>query len=374
MDDNPTSLKTIFTTAETTRLSLETTPHLPNSPARHDATATALTAYRTCADLISSLSLFSSNETLEDLSTSHLPYILVPFHLAELTQQLPSTSPNTRKSLLSTSRSHYESFLHRLDSYDLLSVPHKKLLARYIDSPETFSVATGNDAASKRDAKISSFRVEKGLRTRLAHLLSQPGYASLNLDREEDTTTGGRDEEAERAVYLAQMELGAHQAFAALDGLNREWEILALAPDPEQQGRGGNEVEDGRRRGRAGEDNWSDRLDRPLRGFGRGGGGPLLTKEGKPLQPFTLVGNRQELAKGVFRPGHNLPTMSIDEYLEEERRRGGIIEGGGETSFQRPEPDEDDIKKADEETMKARAWDEFVEANPKGAGNTLNRG
>ena len=29
---------------------------------------------------------------------------------------------------------------------------------------------------------------------------------------------------------------------------------------------------------------------------------------------------------------------------------------------------------SDEETIKARAWDEFVEANPKGSGNTLNRG
>lgn len=66
--------------------------------------------------------------------------------------------------------------------------------------------------------------------------------------------------------------------------------------------------------------------------------------------------------------------MTIDEYLEEEKRRGGIIEGGGEQSGIRPEPDEDDLDKADEETMKARAWDEFKEDNPKGSGNTLNRG
>jgi hypothetical protein len=66
--------------------------------------------------------------------------------------------------------------------------------------------------------------------------------------------------------------------------------------------------------------------------------------------------------------------MSIDEYLEEEKRRGGIIEGGGEQSGIRPEPDEDNLALADEETMKARAWDEFTEDNPKGSGNTLNRG
>ena len=66
--------------------------------------------------------------------------------------------------------------------------------------------------------------------------------------------------------------------------------------------------------------------------------------------------------------------MTIDEYLEEERRRGGIIEGGGEKSGLRPEPDEDNIEKADEETVKQRAWDDFKEDNPKGSGNTLNRG
>lgn len=87
-----------------------------------------------------------------------------------------------------------------------------------------------------------------------------------------------------------------------------------------------------------------------------------------------MLDTRQRLQQGVFRPDHNLPTMTIDEYLEEERRRGGIIEGGGEQSGVKEIIDEDDHEKMDEETMKARAWDEYVEANPKGSGNTLNRG
>lgn len=110
-----------------------------------------------------------------------------------------------------------------------------------------------------------------------------------------------------------------------------------------------------------------------MSGLGRRGG-PLLDPKGKPLQPFTLTDKRTQLQQGVFRPGHNLPTMSIDEYLEEERRRGGIIEGGGNANAPQPEPDEDNMEQADAATMKAREWDEFVEANPKGAGNTLNRG
>jgi len=119
---------------------------------------------------------------------------------------------------------------------------------------------------------------------------------------------------------------------------------------------------------------YSDRLDPPVSRLLSGNSGPILSQSGKPLKPFTLLDTRQSLQQGVFKPGHNLPTMTIDEYLEEERRRGGIIEGGGEASGRMPEPDEDNYEKADEETMKAREWDEFVEANPKGSGNTLNRG
>lgn len=131
--------------------------------------------------------------------------------------------------------------------------------------------------------------------------------------------------------------------------------------------------DDPRRRNIANQNTYSERLDSPLSQLLSGGrGGPLLSKTGKPLQPFTLTDRRTELQNGVFRPEHNLPTMTIDEYLEEERRRGGIIEGGNNDQPQ--EIDEDDIAKADEETMKARAWDEFTEDNPRGSGNTLNRG
>lgn len=120
---------------------------------------------------------------------------------------------------------------------------------------------------------------------------------------------------------------------------------------------------------------YSERLDGPttLAGLGRRGG-PLLDSKGKPMQPFTLLDKKSQMRKGVFRPGHNLPTMSIDDYLDEERRRGGIIEGGGNAGAPQAEPDEDNMEENDAATMKAREWDEFVEANPKGAGNTLNRG
>jgi len=158
----------------------------------------------------------------------------------------------------------------------------------------------------------------------------------------------------------------------------QELQLLAFAPPPSHSAPAAQPADErerernGRRPGDAG---YSDKLDTPLSQLAANGkAGPILSKDGKPLQPFVLLDQRQRIQQGVFRPGHSLPTMTIDEYLEEEKRRGGIVEGGGEQSGLRPEVDEDDVGKADEETMKAREWDEFKEANPKGSGNTLNRG
>ena len=71
------------------------------------------------------------------------------------------------------------------------------------------------------------------------------------------------------------------------------------------------------------------------------------------------------MAAGVFRSDYRLPTMSIDEFLEEEARRGGLIQGNDAPS-RPPEDSEDNHEALDAQTTKARDWDEFVEANPKG--------
>jgi hypothetical protein len=157
-----------------------------------------------------------------------------------------------------------------------------------------------------------------------------------------------------------------------MDLLVQELSMLSAmrnAPAPTQP-----TADDPRQRSNLGGANYSDRLDPSLSQLlGRGRNGPLLNSKGKPMQPFTLLDRRTQLQQGVFRSGHNLPTMTIEEYLDEEHRRGNVLQGGEQSGI-KPEVYEDDFDKADEETMKARAWDEYVEANPKGSGNTLNRG
>jgi hypothetical protein len=196
-------------------------------------------------------------------------------------------------------------------------------------------------------------------------------YQQLEASRPIDISSA---EESQREAELAQLALAIHESFDALDMLAVERRLLrqaaSYAPPPPQQ----SNTNDPRLDPPTQNSTYSERLDPSLRTLARGRGGPLLDPRGKPTQPFVLTDARQQIRDGVFRSGHRLPTMSIDEYLEAERARGGIIEGGGEQSGQPRQVDEDDEAAADRETERQRAWDEFKENNPKGSGNTLNRG
>ena len=249
-------------------------------------------------------------------------------------------------------------YLRLLDSYDILSPSDARLLEQYRENPRNFSTASTTDPTARRETKIRRFKEEKSLKQALEYLQRNPAAT--------------QDDEVHRKLELAQIAYCTHQTFQSLESIAQELHILAQAPQhqpprPDQVGATA-DIRDRTRNG----DGYSERLDSAH--LSAGLKGPLLDQSGRPMRPFTLLGRRQDMQQGVFRPDHNLPTMSIDEYLEEERRRGGIIDGGGPQSGVRPEPDEDDFDKADEETMKARAWDEYTEANPKGSGNTLNRG
>lgn len=353
----PQSLRALYQTAESQRDSLSR-----HADSRSDSYTTLLDStislYRKILEQISAVSLFSDNEGVEDVATAELPFLLVGFHLAELLQKVPRFDPRERRELLTRTRGVYESFLGLVDGYGLVGGTYATLLQRYKEDHDGFAIVSQTaDPTVKRNSKIQAFKAEKALKDRLETLRRDPRYLENG------------DEELVRETYLTNIAFCVHQTFNALDGMNRELEILKLAPEtPEEERR----MADEREQARSSDSDASWRLDPRVGGLGDRSG-PILSREGKPLQPFTLVGanTRKEMTRNVFRPGHNLPTMSIDEYLEEEKRRGNILEGGTEP---KTVVDEDDIDAADRETYKAREWDEFKDHNPKGSGNTMNMG
>lgn len=86
------------------------------------------------------------------------------YHLAELIQQAPSPD---RESVLRRALEQYEKFLVRLDEYGILSRGDKKLFDRYMADPSSFTLAPLNDAAVRREIKVTRFREEKELKQKL---------------------------------------------------------------------------------------------------------------------------------------------------------------------------------------------------------------
>lgn len=134
------------------------------------------------------------------------------------------------------------------------------------------------------------------------------------------------DEDVLRELYATDIAIAVVQSLQTLESILLELDILKMAP-PSRELLQEQQNHDRRTRSVI-HDGYNDRLDNPNI-FTNNNGGPLLSTDGKPLRPFIIFENREQIRKDVFRPGHNLPTMTIDEYLEEERRRGNIIEGGG---------------------------------------------
>lgn len=347
--DEPLSLDAAFAQAETKRQTLESLP--ATSPSYESDLAALISQYASLIEQVRALALFSPNEGIDDAPTSSLRYLSLQHTIAELVQRTPCSGAPRRRLILRSARDAYEQFLSLVDGYALVEGPHAKMLERYRDDEEAFSVVPRHeDMTARREAKIANFRAEKALRDKLAVLRRQPRYVE-------------RDEEAVREVFLLDVRWRIHTAFEGLDSLNQELQMLnmALAETDDPRRDNGSEMED-----------QTARLDSPFQNSLASKTGPLLSQQGRPLQPFTLVGSRTDLAKGVFRPGHNLPTMSVEEYLEEEKRRGGILEGG--TDPPRVLLDEDDMDAVDGETYKARRWDDYKDEHRRGAGNTLNMG
>ena len=201
-------------------------------------------------------------------------------------------------------------------------------------------------AAELRAARIAEYKLQKTLTTKIADLESK------------------LDDEDLRQWALASIELAVIHTRQNLKNIESELEVLASKPqapipsEPTSQ-------------------EYSERLDRiPASSLPKSG--PLLSGEGKVLRPFVLTSKRDQLAQGVFRPDHALPTMSIDDYLTEEIRRGGIQlpqEDDGKEKNDRPKTTMEEEEEEDRETEKKREWDEFVESHAKGTGNMgFNRG
>ncbi|KAG2116401.1 TAP42-like protein [Suillus clintonianus] len=384
-------LPTLFSRA------LVTVSKAANLPTVEDETQelihSAVTDLKELDRRVAALSLFSSNEVLEDISTRNLVYLFARYVLAEVQNRVKTTDRDERMTVLKETQVHLRSFIHDLDTYCLVPEVERVLYAQ--------SASSIKDAAKRREFKIKQFKAEKDLRARIEVVrkrrkqtpigdLSQTDFDLIRSllpstvapkvsDEDEDDL---ETDEILREAVLLLLRLNYAQAYSQLESMNQEFELLRSAPPPP---RPGPPSDDRKNKMKEQDDMW--KLDTKSR---IGESGPLLDSSGKPLRPFTILpagaSDRARLQAQVFGPGHRLPTMSIDEYLKIEQERGNILTGGGPQSEEQPTSSEQlaidsevdgtvfGETKSEEKRQKDEQWAQFKDVNPRGAGNTMNRG
>jgi hypothetical protein len=353
----------------------------------------AVDLLRRCDEMVSKLGLFSANESKEDVSTTNLKYLLVPYYLGEMTEQ---TAQEDRIPILKSSQDHLKEFISICEALEL--IPQDEL--------ESYRQKQSDTPANKRAQKIARFNRQKVAQTKLQEIKERKerrvrslGAAALSAPveaGEEDVLED--DGEEEREAWLATISLALCKAFDLLDMLKKEEEMLVAVK--ERQAKDGNafarEMLDERtQKAEAWHHNAATRAPnaKPADPItcatfaqdvieGRASVSQAHEHKHQPLifGPASLVGGgltteRERMAARVFQPSYRMPTMSIEEaglremkIMEQwqERTAKMIQEASSAWHKDGPSSAQDD---EDAEEEKARAWDDWKDDNPRGAGN-----
>ncbi|AQK57288.1 PP2A regulatory subunit TAP46 [Zea mays] len=365
-----------------------------------DGIRTGVELLRRCDEMVGRLGLFSPNETKDDVSTANLKYLLVPYYLAEMTEKM---AQEDRIPVLKASQDHLKEFIALCEVLEL--IPEDELeLSRQKQS---------DTMANRRAQKVARFKRQKAAETKLQEIrerkerrgrslrataLSAPVEAGEEDDLEDDG-------EEEREAWLATISLAICKAFDLLDMLKKEEEMLLAVK--ERKAKDGNafarEMLDERtKKAEAWHHKAASRVaySKPADPItcatfaqdvieGRASVSQAHEHKHQPLifGPASLVGGgltseRERMAAQVFQPSYRMPTMSIEEaglremkMMERWQERTAEMmreansawhKGGDSSSSSMPQGEGGD---EDAEEAKARAWDDWKDDNPRGAGN-----
>ncbi|XAR71621.1 hypothetical protein NMG60_11017985 [Bertholletia excelsa] len=355
-------------------------------------------ALQQCEEMISKLGLFSANETKDDISTTNLKYLLVPYYLAELIEKV---AQEDRIQILKATQAKLKEFISFCEAMEL--VPEEELESSIQAGPNSF--------ADRRAKKIARFKRQRAAESKLLEIkerkerrgrstraaaLSTPVEAG-----EEDVLDD--DGEEEREAWLTTISLALCKAFDLLEMLKKEEEMLSAVREKQLQ-EGDKEISEAllderTNKAEAWHRNAAVRAQftKPAQPItcatfaqdvleGRASVSQAHEHKHQPLifGPASLIGGnptseRERMAAQVFQPGYRLPTMSIEEAgLREmeimnrfQERNAKLIEEANSAWYKdgpksrTSEDDEDD----DAAQEKARRWDDWKDDNPRGAGN-----
>ncbi|VAI29916.1 unnamed protein product [Triticum turgidum subsp. durum] len=185
---------------------------------------------RRCDDMVSKLGLFSSNETKEDVSTANLKYLLVPYYLGEMTEQVEQED---RIPVLKASQDHLKEFISVCEALEL--IPEDEL--------QLYRQGQSETGANRRAQKVARFKRQKAAETKLQEIKERKERrgrslratalsAPIEAGEEDDLEADG---EEEREAWLATISLALCKAFDLVDMLKKEEEMLLAVKERKEK-------------------------------------------------------------------------------------------------------------------------------------------
>eukprot|EP01127_Copromyxa_protea_P015652 TRINITY_DN4540_c0_g1_i2.p1 TRINITY_DN4540_c0_g1~~TRINITY_DN4540_c0_g1_i2.p1 ORF type:complete len:323 (+),score=72.26 TRINITY_DN4540_c0_g1_i2:30-971(+) len=228
----------------------------------------AIKAFQTAAVIVKMTDLYSKNEELNDINTASLQFLSIPYYLGCLYQKVPTLEHSERLAQMKLSKQYLDEFTETCIRLKLFTANDIEAMKRTGEAPPDV----------RRTEKIERYKREKELNEKLKVIMKQKIDKSIlsMLDDEE-----ADDGEFERETSILLLQLSAIKTFEALNLVKQEIEILEHMIKLMSENNG--------------------QL-------------PVVPKpEPSQFKPLVIGDPRHQIAKNAFRPGWNLPTVSIEE-------------------------------------------------------------
>uniref|UniRef100_A0A8R1U0E3 TAP42-like family protein n=1 Tax=Onchocerca volvulus TaxID=6282 RepID=A0A8R1U0E3_ONCVO len=275
---------------------------------------------------VSARSLFSNNESVDELPTSSLNYLFLPYYLAMVTQNI-IVGPEGRLSSLDRAKIYLRDFLERLKSYNIIDFD----LSGVNEDSEEKEIEKSKhniDLSKQRELKLRRFQQEKKL-------------AELVKNSESELHSDADDDGLKRELIMNRLHLAAMKSIDEMEQIDQE-RPMAEHMFKIQTG----QVE--------------ALPKRPMNQSAR--------------TPFIIT--RDDVQKKVFGLGYpSIPTMTVNEWYDDMMKNGRFGTTNPSSSENNSDSNTmDENTKEEHDRARLQRWDEYKDYHRRGWGNMHNKG
>ncbi|SOV75192.1 type 2A phosphatase-associated protein 42, putative [Plasmodium sp. gorilla clade G3] len=342
-----------------------------------------LYAFKTMGSYINKGDLFSKNEEIEDINTKYIKLLLIPFILGNLCYE--TLNINIRYERLKDAILYYNEFLRLINMYNIIEIDD------YL-----YEQGTHTNLANRRNIKIKRAKDEHRFELMYNDILQKFNHqynkrkikdVQQNISNNTYDTYDDIDDEDIRKMYISLIQHKCIQTLNTIDLIHTELPLLKMRNDKQQEQRNKDEEN---------KENNNNNNKNNINNYYYNHSSNELKNEAikkpwfftikKNMKPSDITEIRNYYKDLVFKPFHNLPTISLEECAQMEMQYSlkgtndndinntqGYGSPNEEKELLRNEKNDDyykdDLKKENEKDLHDKEWDDWKDLHPKGIGN-----